>query len=262
MVEKIKEEFAAELETATMLSAKHFKDFLSVGLGNITFSKIRWNRTFQSRERWIDGLAMLLVFNGLGQNLITNEGLKSLGYVYSVCCWYIMPKKNIVLLSSYTTLAVYLEALICFINSKFCNHALSFKQVSEDVIVALMELNMLASVFGSVANIGAVTIWCSVRAFICRHVASRCKHYVKRKRERGCNTRKRYDLPIRVKAWLLVVSSWKRNYWNQPYNIDLLKLKKTKGCDHRWVLLQHSWGSVYGVEHAGNIYHCRVFHWA
>jgi diguanylate cyclase (GGDEF)-like protein len=248
MVEKLRKEFASEVETAQWLQAKAFKDPVS-GLGNRHFFENQMKSHFSERERGIDGLALVSLTDLAKLN---NERGYESADMFIQSAADILAKK-ISYISSYTTLARLSGADFVLLIPNF-DHA-QLKQVVEDVMVELMELNIASiSYSDAVANIGAVTIDGSVERSSAMSQADAALREAKRE---GCNTSKVYDLNT-GQSMAISRSSWKE-ILESAIQHRSFKLKKQKvvTIDESPITLHEE--VFMGLEHAGKIYHAGYF---
>ncbi|MDE8602412.1 EAL domain-containing protein [Marinomonas sp. RSW2] len=248
MVEKLKKEFASEVETAQWLQAKAFKDPVS-GLGNRHFFENQMKSHFSERERGIDGLALVSLTDLAKLN---NERGYESADMFIQSAADILAKK-ILNISSYTTLARLSGADFVLLIPNF-DHA-QLKQVVDDVMVELMELNIGSISYSSaVANIGAVTIDGSVER---SSAMSQADAALREAKHEGSNTSKVYDLNT-GQSMAISRSSWKE-ILEAAIQHRSFKLKKQKvvTIDESPITLHEE--VFMGLEHAGKTYHAGYF---
>ncbi|ETI62485.1 bifunctional diguanylate cyclase/phosphodiesterase [Marinomonas profundimaris] len=249
MAEKLKKEFASEVETAQWLQAKAFKDPVS-GLGNRHFFENQMKSHFSERERGVDGLVLISLADLAKLN---NERGYESADMFIQSAADILAKK-VATISSYTTLARLSGADFVLLVPNFDHSQL--QQVVEEIMVELMDLNVGSISYSeSVANIGAVTIDGSV---VRSNAMSQADAALREAKREGSNTSKVFDLNMGQNL------SISRTAWKEILESAIqhraFKLKKQKVVTiigdtpsmlHEEVFM--------GLDHAGKNYHAGYF---
>lgn len=249
MAEKLKKEFASEVETAQWLQAKAFKDPVS-GLGNRHFFENQMKSHFSERERGVDGLVLISLADLAKLN---NERGYESADMFIQSAADILAKK-VATISSYTTLARLSGADFVLLVPNFDHGQL--QQVVDEIMVELMDLNVGSISYSeSVANIGAVTIDGSV---VRSSAMSQADAALREAKREGSNTSKVFDLNM-GQSLSISRTAWKEILESaiQHRSFKLKKQKVVTIIDETPTTLHEE--VFMGLDHAGKNYHAGFF---